>query len=182
VRCPDLRDGEGPARAHRVAQLLDYLAAGRHHYNRIAGGVAAGMPTPKWLVPGDTVRIGMTGLARCYPRQPNRSTVSETDVQEVLSSESADCHVCDLRLEWSRRGLDLCRRSMDCRGRVGRPRLVHGDAQSAQRRMVLGLSDQEAATLGPRCAAWALPRLPMAGAERVYMMDSARNGRILTSW
>ena len=25
-------------------------------------GVAAGMPTPKWLVPGDTVRIGMTGL------------------------------------------------------------------------------------------------------------------------
>jgi 2-keto-4-pentenoate hydratase/2-oxohepta-3-ene-1,7-dioic acid hydratase in catechol pathway len=25
-------------------------------------GVAAGMPTPKWLVPGDIVRIGMTGL------------------------------------------------------------------------------------------------------------------------
>jgi len=31
----------------------------------------------------------------------------------------------------------------------GTSRLVHGDAQSPQRRMVHGLSDQEAATLGP---------------------------------
>ncbi|MFD4558928.1 fumarylacetoacetate hydrolase family protein [Streptomyces sp. NPDC058469] len=28
------------------------------------GGVAAGMASPKWLVPGDTVRIEMTGLGR----------------------------------------------------------------------------------------------------------------------
>jgi len=96
--------------------------------------------------------------------------VSETDVQEVLPSESAGCHVCDLRLNGPGEALiyadDLW--SVVVGWDVPGWFMVMLNRHSDE--WFMGLSDQEAATLGPLMRSLGTAAVADAGAERVYMM------------
>ncbi|MFC8828795.1 fumarylacetoacetate hydrolase family protein [Streptomyces sp. NPDC057137] len=68
------QDAYGKEMIHSPYQIIEWLSAtttlqpGDLITTGTPGGVAAGMATPKWLAPGDTVRIEMTGLGQmCTP-------------------------------------------------------------------------------------------------------------------
>ena len=96
--------------------------------------------------------------------------MSETDVQEVLPSEPADCHVCDLRVNAPGESLiyadDLWTVAVgfDVPGWFMVMLNRHSDE------WFMGLSDQEAATLGPLMRSLGTAAVADADAERVYLM------------
>src|SRR5882757_2193129 len=96
--------------------------------------------------------------------------MSETDVQEVRPSEPAHCHVCDLRLNGPGEALiyadDLWTVAVgfDVPGWFMVMLNRHSDE------WFMGLSDQEAATIGPLMRSLGEAAVADAGAERVYLM------------
>jgi 2-keto-4-pentenoate hydratase/2-oxohepta-3-ene-1,7-dioic acid hydratase in catechol pathway len=68
------QDAYGKEMLHNPCQIIEWLSAtttlqpGDIITTGTPGGVVAGMASPKWLGPGDTVRIEMTGLGQmCTP-------------------------------------------------------------------------------------------------------------------
>jgi hypothetical protein len=94
----------------------------------------------------------------------------ETDAQDVLPSEPDYCHVCDLRSNGSGESIiytdDLWTVALgfDVPGWFMVMLNRHGED------WFMGLSDQEAMTLGPLMRSLGVAAVADAGAERVYLM------------
>jgi diadenosine tetraphosphate (Ap4A) HIT family hydrolase len=96
--------------------------------------------------------------------------VSEADVQEVLPSDAAYCHVCDLRSN----GPDDAVIHTDELWTVAVGFDVPGWFMVMLNRhsddWFMGLSDEEAASMGPLMRSLGEAAVADAGAERVYLM------------